>query len=76
MNSGMSDIYILVCGGIGGIVAVLLLVIVCAIVSMIIAFCSYNPPSRIPPGLHLRRRDSGRNVRDGYVSQKSVPGGV
>ena len=36
MNSGMSDIYILVCGGIGGLVAVLLLVIVCAIVSMII----------------------------------------
>ena len=67
----MSDIYILVCGGIGGIIAVLLLVIVCAIVSMII-----NPPGRIPPGLHLRRRDSGRNVRDGYVSQKSVPGGV
>ena len=70
----MSDIiYTLV---FGGIVAVLFLVVVCAIVFMIIAFSSDNPPSRIPPGSLHRHRDSRPNIRDGHISQKQVPGGV
>lgn len=64
----MSDIYTWV---LGGIVAVMLLSVLCAILIMII-----NPPSRVPPGTHLRHRYSGRNICDGYISQKSVPGGV
>lgn len=55
----------------GGIVAVVFLIILCAIFIMIT-----HPPSRIPPGTTLRHRDSGRNICDGHISQKSVPGGV
>lgn len=64
----MSIIYALL---FGGIVAVMLLTILCAIFIMIT-----HPPSRIPPGTTLRHRDSGRNICDEHISQKSVPGGV
>lgn len=70
----MSDIiYTLV---FGGIVAVLFLVIVCAIVSMIIAFHSDNPPRKHSPVSFHKHRDDGLNVQDGHISQKQVPGGV
>ena len=73
MSSGMIDIYTLVCSC---ILAVLFLVVICAIVSMIIAFSSDNTPRKGYQVLSHKHTNNGRNVQDGCISQKSVPGGV
>lgn len=60
----------------GGIVAVMCLIVLCAIVSMIFAFSSDNPPMKDCPVLSHKHTNNGRNVQDGCISQKSIPGGV
>ena len=69
----MSDIYTFVCCG---VLAVLFLIVICSIILMIVAFSSDNPPSRNTLGTHIRHMDSCRNIRDEYISQERVRGGV
>lgn len=69
----MSIIYILV---FGGIVAVMFLIVLCAIVSMILAFSSDKTPRKGYQVLSHKHTNNDRNVHDGCISQKSVPGGV
>ena len=69
----MIDIYTLV---LGGIVAIMFLIVLCAILSMIIAFHSDNPPRKHSQVSFHKHRDDGRNVRCGFISQERVPGGV
>lgn len=67
----MSEVCAFVCG-----ISVMCLIVLCAIVSMMFAFISDDPPKRDCPGPYQKHRNNGRSVEDGCISQKSVPGGV